>query len=170
MVREIYDLFLSGETFWSIAKMLTERGVPTPTGKNKWQTCTIQSILQNEKYKGAALLQKKFTTDFLTKKQKVNEGEVPQYYVENSHPAIIDPRLWELTQTELKRRSSNGKGNTGCNIFSSRIICAECGSFYNHRSWSTKKKGRQVTWHCSRKYYKDRSCDSPGSSFPLAKP
>ena len=47
------------------------------------------SILQNEKYKGDALLQKKFTVDFLTKKQKVNEGEVPQYYVEGSHPAII---------------------------------------------------------------------------------
>lgn len=72
VVREIYDLFLSGETFWSIAKILTEKGIPTPTGKTNWRTCTIYSILQNEKYKGAALLQKKFTTDFLTKKQKVH--------------------------------------------------------------------------------------------------
>ena len=36
--------------------------------------------------KGDALLQKKFTIDFLNKKMKINEGEVPQYYVENSHP------------------------------------------------------------------------------------
>ena len=48
-----------------------------------------QSILLNEKYKGDALLQKKFTVDFLTKKQKVNEGEVPQYYVED--------RFWQLS-------------------------------------------------------------------------
>ena len=161
VVREIYDLFLSGETFWSIAKILTAKGIPTPTGKKQWRTCTVYSILQNEKYKGAALLQKKFTTDFLTKKQKVNEGEIPQYYVENSHPAIIDPRLWDLTQIELKRRAANGKGNSGCNIFSSRIVCAECGSMYSHKSWDTKKNGKQTVWHCSRKYYKDRSCDSP---------
>lgn len=161
VVREIYDLFLSGSTYLSIAKELTERGIPTPAGKAKWQTSTIYSILQNEKYKGAALLQKKYTTDFLTKKQKVNEGEVPQYYVENSHPAIIDPRKWELVQIELERRGSIGRGNSGCNIFFSRIICGECGSFYNHKSWNTKKHGKRAVWHCKRKYYSDRSCNSP---------
>ena len=60
----------------------------------------------NEKYKGDALLQKKFTVDFLTKKQKVNEGEVPQYYVTNSHPAIIEPELFDLVQYELKTRKT----------------------------------------------------------------
>ena len=60
----------------------------------------MESILKNEKYKGDALLQKAFTVDFLTKKQKKNEGEVPQYYVENSHPAIIDPAEWKLVQRE----------------------------------------------------------------------
>ena len=43
------------------------------------------SILTNEKYKGDALLQKTFTVDFLTKKHKQNEGEVPQYYVKGNH-------------------------------------------------------------------------------------
>lgn len=57
------------------------------------QRATVESILRNEKYKGSALLQKSFTVDFLTKKTKINEGEVPQYYVEDSHPAIIEP--WE---------------------------------------------------------------------------
>ena len=47
-----------------------------------------RSILKNEKYKGDALLQKGYTVDFLTKKKKKNEGEVPQYYVRNSHEAI----------------------------------------------------------------------------------
>ena len=55
-----------------------------------WKPSTVESILTNEKYKGAALLQKSFTVDFLTKKMKVNEGEVPQYYIEDSHEAIID--------------------------------------------------------------------------------
>ena len=110
-VREIYDLFLSGLTPAGIAKQLTANDVPTPGGGEMWRASTILSILQNEKYKGSALLQKKFTTDFLTKKQKINEGEVPQYYIENSHPAIIDPQIWELTQIEIDRRRAIGKGS-----------------------------------------------------------
>ena len=73
--------------------------------KSKYpQTSTVESILQNEKYKGAALLQKCFTVDFLTKKRKVNEGEVPQYYVEHSHEPIITPEEFDKVQTELARR------------------------------------------------------------------
>ena len=90
LVQRIYRLFMQGKTPHAIGKILTVEGIPTPAGKEKWQSSTIESILQNEKYRGDARLQKKFTVDFLQKKMKVNEGEVPQYYVENSHPAIIE--------------------------------------------------------------------------------
>ena len=69
----------------------------------------------NEKYKGDALLQKSFTVDFLTKKSKLNEGEVPQYYVANSHPAIIKPEIFDLVQYEMKQRKADG-------WFTSRVI------------------------------------------------
>lgn len=85
IVRLIYRLFIDEKTASGICKYLEELHIPTPSGKFKWSQTTVMSILQNEKYKGDALLQKKFTVDFLTKKQKVNEGEVPQYYVEGSH-------------------------------------------------------------------------------------
>ena len=75
----IYSLFLTDKTTGSIASLRTREGIPTPAGKAKWQASTVESILKNEKYKGDALLQKAFTVDFLTKKQKKNEGEVPQY-------------------------------------------------------------------------------------------
>ena len=117
-VRWIYSLFLSGKTTCSIASLLTREGIPTPAGKKKWAASTVESILKNEKYKGNALLQKAFTVDFLTKKQKKNEGEVPQYYVENSHPAIIDPAEWKLVQRELERRKSIGRSYSGNSIFS----------------------------------------------------
>ena len=70
---------------------------------------TVKSILSNEKYRGDALLQKTFTVDFLTKKAKVNEGEAPQYYVENSHPAIVSGEVFELVQFEMSRRRQRGK-------------------------------------------------------------
>ena len=79
LVRRIYKLFMQGKTPCNIASALTAEGIPTPGEKEKWRASTILSILKNEKYKGSALLQKSFTTDFLTKKKKINEGEIPQY-------------------------------------------------------------------------------------------
>jgi DNA invertase Pin-like site-specific DNA recombinase len=80
IIRLIYSLFLEGKTTCAIADILTEKRIPTPSGKLvQWSFPTVESILTNEKYKGSALLQKVFTVDFLTKKRKANEGEVPQY-------------------------------------------------------------------------------------------
>lgn len=70
LVRRIYRTFMEGKTVGAIAKELTAEGVPTPAGKDKWRASTINSILQNEKYRGSALLQKCFTTDFLTKSRR----------------------------------------------------------------------------------------------------
>ena len=95
----------------------------------------MKSILENEKYKGDAILQKTFTVDFLSKKTKVNEGEIPQYYVENSHPAIIEPEVFNMVQQEMKRRKKARNRYSGNSIFASRIICGECGSFYGSKVW-----------------------------------
>ena len=96
-------MFVDGKTPSAIAKQLASQGIPSPAGKRTWQVATITSILGNEKYKGDALLQKKLTVDFLTKKRKPNEGEVPQYYVQNSHPAIIEPDEFDAVQAEIER-------------------------------------------------------------------
>ena len=109
IVLRIYSDFISGKSTNTIARELTRQGIPTPTKKSLWHRKTVESILANEKYKGAALLQKRYTVDFLQKKTKVNEGEVPQYYVENSHPAIIEPEEWDRVQIELARRKASGK-------------------------------------------------------------
>ena len=79
------------------------------------------------KIKGDAILQKTFCTDFLTKKMKVNEGEVPQYYVEGSHSAIIEPEIFDSVQVELKHRKQQGRRNYTPHCFSGRIYCDECG-------------------------------------------
>ncbi len=108
-VRRIHKLFLEGKTPSGMTRYLMSVNIPTPAGKQKWQSSTVESILTNEKYKGDTILQESFSMDFLTKRKKINEGEVPQYYVENSHPAIITPETYELVQEEFKRRKSAGK-------------------------------------------------------------
>ena len=98
IVKLIYRLFLEGKTMSAIAKYLTNEKIPTLARKTIWTASTIKSILTNEKYKGDALLQKCYTIDFLTKKRKKNEGEIPQYYVKNSHQATISPEIYDLVQ------------------------------------------------------------------------
>lgn len=161
IVRDIYSMYLKGTTPRNIAKALTERNIPTPKGNEVWKACTIMSILTNEKYKGAALLQKKFTTDFLTKKQKVNEGEVPQYYVEDSHPAIIAPQVWELVQMEIARRKSIGTHYSSNGVFATRIVCGDCGGFYGPKVWHSNSKNRKIIWRCNDKYKDCEKCRTP---------
>lgn len=97
-VRMIYGEFIAGLSFIAIARKLEGLGIKSPAGNDHWQACTVKSILTNEKYKGCALLQKCYTEDYLTKKVVVNDGAVPQYYVEGSHPAIIDPAVFDRVQ------------------------------------------------------------------------
>lgn len=154
-------MFLQGKTASGICKHLDGLGTPTPTGRKAWNQTTINSILRNEKYKGDALLQKKFTVDFLTKKQKVNEGEILQYYVEDNHPAIIDPLEFDMVQAEIARRHKLGRSYSGASIFSSKVICGECGSFYGQKIRHSNDPYRKVVWRCNRKFNGKYVCETP---------
>ena len=160
VVREIYRLFLSELTPHGIGKELTARHIPTPGGKEKWTASTVKSILTNEKYKGDALLQKTFTPDYLTKKTKKNDGQIPQYYVENSHPAIITPEVYEAVQAEMERRKGSKTRYSGVDILASKLICGECGSFYSPKVWHSTDQYRRTIYQCGHKY-KGCKCSTP---------
>lgn len=139
---------------------MTSEGVPTPGGKTIWQAQVVESILTNEKYKGDAILQKSFMIDSLTKKTKINEGEVPKYYVENSHPAIISSDLFDRVQHEMQRRKGKRYTySTGC--FSSRIFCGDCGAVYGSKVWHSNSKYRRTIWQCNGKFKGDKKCSTP---------
>ena len=174
VVRAIYKRFLEGDTICMIAKKLNEQGVPSPAEKKKlsgddeekerktaWCAGTIESILTNEKYKGDALLQKTYCTDFLTKKMKVNEGEVPRYYVQDSHPAIVDADVFDLVQMELARRRALKGQYSGNGCFASRIVCGDCGHFYGSKVWHSNDPYRKIIWRCNHKYNGQKKCTSP---------
>ncbi|HQH66701.1 MAG: recombinase family protein, partial [Bacteroidales bacterium] len=152
IVRLIFRLFLEGMTPHSIAAELTRRGIKTPTGKDVWNQQTVRRMLSNEKYKGDALLQKEFTVDFLEKKMKKNEGEVPQYYVEGNHEAIISPAVFDMVQAEIAKRTKGGTRYSGVSIFSNKIRCADCGGWYGAKTWHSTDRYRKVIYRCNRKY------------------
>lgn len=161
IVRSIYRMFMQGKSTNAIAKRLTTEGIPTPGGKTEWQRATVESILSNEKYKGSALLQKSFTVDFLTKKTKVNEGEVPQYYVDESHPAIIAPEEWQMVHSELEKRKNSGKRHRQTSLFSGKIICGDCGEIYGAKRWHSTDKYSRIIWQCNRKFKGEIKCKTP---------
>jgi len=161
IVRTIYRMFIEGQSSNAIARHLTQQGILTPAKKTVWQKATVESILRNEKYKGAALLQKSFTVDFLQKKTKINEGEVPQYYVEHSHEAIIAPAEWDRVQLELARRK-NSPRYTVCNSpFAGKIICGDCGEIFGSKVWHSNSKYRRIIWRCNAKYENGDPCSTP---------
>lgn len=161
IVRRIYQLFLEGKSPSGIAKILTTEGIPSPAGKSSWCSCTVRSILTNEKYKGDALLQKTFCTNFLTKKMKVNEGEVPQYYVENSHPAIIPEEIHDMVQYEMEARKNARGKHFGQYLFSGKLLCGCCGNKFGRKVWHSNDPYRRVIWRCNAKFSNQEKCATP---------
>ena len=164
IVKKIYsDFLVKGKTPTGIAKELKRLEIKTPSGKNNnWTTNNIVSILTNEKYKGDALLQKTFTENYLDQTIIKNTGQIPQYYVENSHPAIIDKDMWELVQIEIKRRDNLGAKYSSSDIFASKLICSDCGGFYGKKKWHSNTKYERFVYQCNRKFHKGKDkCMTP---------
>lgn len=161
VVRLIYRLFLDGKTQTGICRYLEDLEIPSPRGKAKWSKTTVTSILTNEKYKGDALLQKSFTVDFLQKKTKQNEGEVPQYYVESSHPAIIEPDEWDHVQAEFARRKALGNAYSGKSVLSAKLVCEDCGGFFGSKVWHSTDRYRRTVWQCNNKFKGGERCLTP---------
>ena len=174
IVRRIYNDFLAGATYLEIAKRLTEEHVPTMGGGNRWFSERIKSILKNEKYKGDALLQKTYITDPISKRVKKNNGELPMYYVENSHPAIIERRIFDRVQEEIARRAGKKKVKqtgtktelgrySGKYALTELLYCGECGTPYRRCTWSRDGK-KKIVWRCvSRLDYGKKYCKNSSS-------
>lgn len=136
-IRRIYRCYLEGWSLNAIARDLNADGVPGVRGEPKWCGNTISRILANEKYKGALLMQKTFTANYLTRQHVTNTGQLAQYYVADNHTAIIPPDEWEAAQEETARRRafreahglrglSGGSGSGS--PFYSRFFCRCCDS------------------------------------------
>ena len=110
-VRYIYRRFNEGASGRAIARELNEQGRKTAYGK-EWRCDAIMLILRNEKYCGDLVMQKTYTESFLTHKSVKNEGEYPQYYIRDHHPAIVEREVWDRTQELLTGKDKGRKHST----------------------------------------------------------
>lgn len=159
IVRRIYDEYLAGLSPYTIAKQLTADGIPTPAHKTVWHETTVRSILTNEKYYGAAILQKS-VKEFLSKTRE-NTGELPKYYISQDHEPIIPPEKFNMVQEEMQRRKEAGNKAQCVSIFSARIVCGDCGGFYGRKIWHAGTPNASWHWHCNNKFQKRKYCTTP---------
>lgn len=168
VVKEIFNLYLSGMGYAKIARTLIERGISSCFG-GTWSSASVRDILLNEKYTGDLLLQKYFREDFRTKKDRKNTGELRKVYVKNSHDGIIDRQTFQAAQQEIERRSARqmeimahrtvGHENSS-KLFTGLISCGFCGGTYV-RKYTNAKSGDQPIWICNQYFkYGKAACQS----------
>lgn len=167
VVRRIFQDYVSGLSTKEIAMALNREHIPepvyrsfskntsgkrkTPDGKLKaglsegWTSRAISQLLERERYTGDVLVQKTFIHDHLTHRQKVNEGEMPQYLIRNHHPAIISRELFEEAKHRRElEKSARPRKNRGHWPFEGRLVCAECGRHYHVQSGGVNR-----IWKCA---------------------
>ena len=154
VIKRIFYSYLNGMSMKQIADSLKADGILTGGKTKNWQSSGVSKILKNEKYMGDALLQKTYTIDFLSKKRVKNNGIMPQYYVENDHPAIIPKPVFMQVQQLIKQRQNgittkNGKHRrlNGKYCFSQRVFCGKCGDIFQRNMWYRPEK--VAVWRCA---------------------
>lgn len=148
IAQEVFDRVANGESLNSVIRWLNRSGHYGALG-GKWQTPRLRLMLSNEKYVGDALLQKTFVNNHLEKKKIPNHGELPQYYVTESHPALIDRDTFERVQTRLAviAEKNAGRPRRQTSEFTGMIRCPNCG-----RNFRRTLKNGSPGWICPTYY------------------
>ena len=134
-----------------IARELREAGYKTLSGNAKWSNTYIVKVLKNEKYVGDLVQKKTITPDYLSHTKKYNHGEEEMVVIRNHHEPIISRELWDIVQSELKKRDRKGDyggGHSNRYVFSGKIKCGECGASFVSRKKNRKDGTSYRRWGC----------------------
>lgn len=159
LVRRIFREYLEGYSPNMIATRLMQDEILSPAGKETWYASTIDSILRNEKYCGDLLMQKYYVVDVLSHKLAKNEGQLPQYFVEDAHEPIIPKEVFYQVQGELQRRSllknDPSRFRNGPKMaLTNRLVCGKCGRKLKRY---TNPDPMLTDWRCRKRAYEKKS-------------
>lgn len=146
VVRWVFESYLDGVGIAQISRIMRENQVSSYRG-GMWSPKRVLDMLKNEKYGGNALLQKRYVADHLTKVEKNNHGELPKYYAEGTHPAIVPPEMFMRVQAQMEQnRQKNGiaKDAPQYSAFTGMLVCENCGKRYHRKVSRT-----EVAWNCA---------------------
>lgn len=153
VVRRIFQMFLDGDSCYIIGQKLTAEGIRSYAGK---KLCgeVISGMIRQEKYTGCTLAQKFYTENHVTHKQLKNNGELPMYFIQGTHPAIISTETFQAAQKEFAERY-------GVDIVNG--IAQRASYFYHHGESGPHPKHRPPQWSEERRkshseYFHTREC------------
>ncbi|TMW71158.1 recombinase family protein [Alteribacter natronophilus] len=133
VVRRIFRMYLSGMGFDSIARTLSNEGLPTPAkeaGKRNagrfWQGSTIRKILTNPHYTGD-LVQHRETTRSVTSDARESVPEEKHLIKKDAHPPLVSRSDFQAVQELMKTRKRN-RTKVQLHLFTNLLYCADCGS------------------------------------------
>lgn len=167
IVRMIFTDFLAGMGRTAIAKKLTSMDIPARFGE-LWSRNTIRGILRNERYTGDLLLQKTYRLDHISKKKVINHGELPMYLIRDNHEAIIDRKIFEQVQQELKRREQayyRERSSPDPYPFTGMLRCGICGRRFGRKTANGGSKYAKPVWICST-FNMDGKSKCPSQQIP----
>ena len=152
-VRRIYDLYETGRySMHQIALKLMEEKRPSAYCDN-WDASHVHCVLNNEKYVGDVLMQKKYTVDHLTHKEAKNRDHVlPSYYVRDHHVPIVSRKQYDRVHKIAEMKSMHGHAPQY--PYSDLLVCPVCGE----RLIQHQMRGQACVsaWHCDRN---ENSCE-----------
>jgi len=161
IVQRIYDEYLEGKSIQEIAKRLTIDGVPIEGKHVDWSFSMIRRILTSESYRGNYLFQKIHRGGVVEKRCLPNKGELPQYLLENHHPAIIESEKWQRVQSEIVNREAIRRSKIetpyppglGKNeSLTRKLFCDECGSSIGFVRRRSEEGKFNYQWRCNKAF------------------
>ena len=153
VVRRIYDMRLQGNSARTIARTLTDEGIPNPAahytrldgkkserrGSPWWSPKTVADILRDETYIGT--LTQHRTARFSYKNHRVLPVPDDEHIKkENAHEAIISREVFERVQA-IGKGVSRGKTDKEKKVhpLSGLLFCADCGKKLKYKSAGNRK-------------------------------
>ena len=127
VIVRIFDLYYNGYSYQKISNLFNEEKV---LGKDNWRDSTIQTILENEIYKG----------DFIHGKRTKN----PTYYEDVVEP-IISKEMWADCQVQ-KKKNSRSYQRTLTYLYLQKLKCPKCNRILGGKA-TTKKNGKTYFYY-----------------------
>lgn len=162
IVRRIFESFLTGKGIQQIGKELEDQNIPKFRGEAVWSKNVVRYILTNERYAGDELFQKAYRDNNIPFTRYLNDGAEPQYYAENTHPAIIPSGIFQKAQ-QLFQKKQKEYGEQMEYPFTQKLSCSECGSVLYRRVTA-----RGTRWVCSRHLHHPEQCGQKGIAEDVA--
>ena len=169
IVKNIYNLYLTGLGFTGIAKYLNSKNIPSPSlykyqkgiklnvvsnrprEEIKWSAFAIKTILTNEVYLGHLIQGKRTTVSYKNHKIK-SKNKSEWIRKENTHEKIIDEEIFNKVQVTIKERTKPMKKSGIVHIFSGKVFCLECGHYMRKKN---SKKHEYLLCSTNKDGYRD---------------